>query len=134
MKPYEFLSHPGDLKIRAHGRSLAEAFVNVARAMMEFMFGDVPDRPCDEWIPVVLDAPDRESLLVDWLSHILYLSTSGYRACTDYRIGRLDDRHLEAEIGSCEARAEDDIKAVTYHELDIRQLGDGWQVTVVCDI
>jgi len=36
---FEFLDHPGDLKLRAWGRNLEELFANAATGMMTFLFG-----------------------------------------------------------------------------------------------
>jgi SHS2 domain-containing protein len=135
MIPFETLEHPGDLKIRAFGETLAEAFANVGRAMMAFLFGDgiletTPERT--ELIAVAAD--DRESLLVDWLSELLWQSSTHHAAYVPLRVTEITGTRLAAEVGLTPARAIEDIKGVTYHELSIGRAHERWEVTVVCDL
>ena len=133
MKKYEFLEHPSELKIRSFGKDLSEVFVNSALAMMEFLFGKVAkDNIQHERLQI--EADNLESLLVDWLADILYLSSSKKRIYLDYKVLEFSDNKIVANIGSQKALAKDDIKAVTYHELSISKQNGLWQATVVYDI
>ncbi len=133
MKKYEFLEHPSELKIRSFGKDLPEVFVNSALAMMEFLFGKVSKNKIQhEWIEV--EADNLESLLIDWLADILYLSNSKKRIYLDYKVLEFSNHKIVADIGSQKALAKDEIKAVTYHELSISKQNGLWQATVVYDI
>ncbi len=133
MKKYEFLEHPSELKIRSFGKDLSEVFVNSALAMMEFLFGKVAkDNIQHERLQI--EADNLESLLVDWLADILYLSSSKKCIYLDYKVLEFSDNKIVANIGSQKALAKDDIKAVTYHELSISKQNGLWQATVVYDI
>ncbi|MBI4184794.1 MAG: archease [Proteobacteria bacterium] len=133
--PYEVLEHPGDLKIRAFGASLAEAFANAGRAMMAFLFGEtVVGAAPEARRRIEVTARDRDALLVAWLSELLWHSATEYRAYVPIRVAELSETRLGAEVGLVTAEAVDDIKAVTYHELSIRETDGAFEVTVVCDI
>lgn len=133
MKKYEFLEHPGDIKIRSFGQSLPELFINTALGMMDFLYGQQKvDLTHSERITIY--ANDLESLLVDWLSELLWLSDTYKRSYIGYEIINFDNRNITANVNSGEALAKEDIKAVTYHELNISQTNDGWIATVVYDI
>lgn len=135
MQPsYRFVSHPADLKLRARGNDLGALFANAAKGMMAFMYGECT--PCQHvsYRDIRIHASDVLSLLHDWLAELLYLSNIDYCACTDYQIIECDEKHLIARVGFCPAEAQDDIKAVTYSEMDVRRTGGGWQATVVFDI
>jgi archease protein family (MTH1598/TM1083) len=67
-----------------------------------------------------IEAPDREALLVDWLSELLYRTCSEYHAYVEFCVREMSDRRLVATAGVVSAEAIDDIKAVTHHELSIR--------------
>jgi SHS2 domain-containing protein len=41
---------------------------------------------------------------------------------------------ISAIVGSCSAEAIDDIKAVTYSEMEIKKSKQGWEATIVFDI
>lgn len=131
---FEFLDHPGDVKLRAWGSDLETVFANAASGMMAFLFGSaVADLRPDRTEAIEIAAPDREALLVDWLSELLYRATSGYRAYTGFRIHELTETRLKATVAAAVAEAVEDIKAVTHHELSIRACDGGWEAIVVFD-
>src|SRR5260370_6148164 len=111
---FEFLDHPGDLKLRAWGRNLEELFANAATGMMTFLFGsDVADAPPYRTETIEMEAPDREALLVDWLSELLYRATSEYHAYMGFRIRELTATKLKATVTAVAAEAGEGIKAVS---------------------
>jgi SHS2 domain-containing protein len=133
MKTYEFLEHPGDIKIRSYGQSLPELFINTALGMMNFLYGQQKTNLTHSE-RITIKAGDLESLLVDWLSEILWLSDTNHRLYTHYKIIEFDENKIVADVDSGQAKAKEDIKAVTYHELNINKTTDGWTATVVYDI
>ena len=152
MKPYEFLSHPADIKLKASGQDLAELFSNCARGMMSFIYGEkVACKKYTKKEEISLEAKDLSALLVDWLSELLYLSNSTYNTFLDFEFKEIsakgapsglagrggsggEESKLVAIAKGCKAEAEDDIKAVTYSELEIKQKKDGWEAIIVFDI
>jgi SHS2 domain-containing protein len=131
---YEFIDHPGDLKLRAWGRNLEELFANAATGMMIFLFGSgLADAPPYRTETIEIEARDREALLVDWLSELLYRATSEYHAYLGFRMRELTETKLKATVTAVAAEAIEDIKAVTHHELSVRDREGGWEATIVFD-
>ena len=133
MEKFEFLEHPADLKIRSFGKDLPELFINAALGMMQFLYGQQQKNHLYKERIEVLSS-NLESLLVDWLAEILYMSDTNKRAYISYKIIEFDQTKIIAEIGSKKAKALDDIKGVTYHELAIKKHNNLWQADVVYDI
>jgi SHS2 domain-containing protein len=132
---FDLLEHSGDVKLRARGQTLEQVFVTAAQGMMAFLFGDEIAKARPEQTDVIrVEAADREALLVDWLSELLYRATSQYRAYVDFRICEMGERSLAATAGVVSAEAIDDVKAVTHHDLSIRKQDDAWEAIVVFDI
>jgi SHS2 domain-containing protein len=132
---FDLLEHPSDVKLCVRGASLEELFANAARGMMSCLFGaDIAKARPERMETIEIEAPDREALLVDWLSELLYRATSEYCAYVHFNVRELSDRKLSAETGVVSAGAIDDIKAVTHHEFAIRERNGGWEATVVFDI
>lgn len=133
---YEILEHTADLKIKSYGEDLPELFANSALAMTEYIFGeDVSDEEAVETETVEVEADDIESLLVNWLSEILFLSATKYRAYIVYGIKDFTNKKIVAKVGSREATAKEDIKAVTFNDLKIEQERyENWSAVVVYDI
>jgi len=136
--PYYQLSHTADAAWRIRGESLAELFANAAAALTATLTDRryVRSREIRE---VVIEAPDREALLVDWLNHLLYLfDTEGFLA-RDVIILSLSDHRLETRVlgeiyDPHRHPQKTAVKAATYHHLEIIPKNRGWQATVILDL
>jgi SHS2 domain-containing protein len=138
MIKYKYLAHPADLKIQIFGNNLKELFANAALGMMEYIYpasavGINTNSRCRKET-IKIKANDLKSLMVDWLSELLYLSDTNNCAYTQFRFKKLTKNQLEAKVIGCLAKAQEDIKAVTYHGLKIKLTKNGWQATVLFDI
>jgi SHS2 domain-containing protein len=131
---FEFIEYPDDLKLRAWGDDLDKLFASAAEGMMTYLFGSrVANLRPDRTEMIEIESSDREALLVDWLSELLYRAVSGYRAYIGFRMCRLTETQLIALVASAAAEAIADIKAVTHHDLSIRACAGGWEATIVFD-
>lgn len=135
MKGFEFLERTGDLKFRAYGKSIGECFSNAANAMFTAMFGDYNVESGGRR-EVLLDAKDNETLLHDWLSELLYLLYAENLVSGNFSV-RVEGNRLTASF-DCEKltgkfRFNSEVKAVTYHELFIKEGNGDWTAQVVCD-
>jgi SHS2 domain-containing protein len=91
---------------------------------------------------IEIKSPDIESLLVDFLSEILYLTQVNKEIYIDIKFKKLigpsmnsGQAELEGElVGQKVKRFGEDIKAVTYHDLEIQKKGGDWQAIVLFDI
>ena len=72
MKKYEILEHKADLKIKAFGKTKEELFENGMIGMFESAKYESRGKEIKRKIKV--SSPDLHSLLVDFLSEILYLT------------------------------------------------------------
>lgn len=134
MKKFEILEHIADLRIKAFGKNKKELFLNMLKAMAESQKAEARKEEIKREINIKsLDLP---ALLVDFLSEVLYLSHTNHEVYNNVKFIKFSDTELEAEIsGHKVARFGEDIKAVTHHNLEIRQKKDGiWEVTVLFDI
>jgi SHS2 domain-containing protein len=135
---YEILEHPADVGISARGESLQEAFEEAARGLMAIILDPATIRP-QTAVPVSVTASDHGQLLVRWLSEVLYLYDGKRFPCAEFAIHELGPTWLVATV-----RGEDldvsrhhtrlDVKAVTYHQLDIQEFAGQSRVRVFLDI
>lgn len=139
MQPgYTILDHPSDLGIEARGKDLPEVFRHAASALMSIIVDPSTVTPRESRV-VALSAADIEHLLVRWLGELLYLYDGQHFVCKDFIIRRLTGTELNATVlGEASAsghhRMRSDVKAVTYHQLAIRENGDGAMARVFLDI
>ncbi len=137
MKAFEFFEHTADIGVHAYGRTLEELFVNAARALYEVQGRfDLVDRRI---LKVELTAASLDELLVRWLSEMVYhLSTEGV-CFTHFQIRFADGQKLTAQmeggaVDFSRSEVHEEIKAVTYHQLSVKQTADGWTATVIFDV
>ena len=135
---YTILEHPADLGIEAHGKTLAEAFEQAAIGMMSVIL-DLSSVECHELQKIELHADDLEQLLVRWLGDILYRYDGQKFVSKECTIQRLTTSELIAIVrgehfSSEKHRTKLDVKAITYHQLLIREDERGGYVKFFLDI
>lgn len=136
--PYEILDHTADMLLRIRGRDLRALFANALGALYAILGRLVAGPPAQPRL-IRLTAANREELLHDWLAEALYYFEVRHEVLRDVRFIELTDTAVVAEafgaaIDMDRCVFDREIKAVTYHELAIRQEGDGLVATVVIDI
>ena len=133
MDRYQELDHTADWAFRAFGKDLQELFANAAYAL--FALEGALDAQSTLTRDIRVEGIDREALLVNWLSELLYLQETHQETYQSFDITKLTDTELEATIQGAQAQpATKFIKAVTYHDLKIEQTERGWQATIVVDV
>ena len=79
-------------------------------------------------------APDRATLLAEWLSELVYLAeTEGFVPTRAERL-ELTGNALEATVVGRRASLPHLVKAVTYHRLDIWEEDETWRARVIFDV
>lgn len=127
------LDHTADWSIRVWAPDLLQLFVQSARAMYILTAAQMLEEPHHE-TPVRLEAPDPESLLVAFLNELLYLLESQQLGFERFDM-QIDGAHLEGRMyGRRVASQAKEIKAVTFHGLDISRSSRGLEATIVFDV
>ena len=132
----EELGHTSEVGLRVRADAPEQLFACAARAMFGLL-RVAPDtaRPAHQHL-VTIDSMDGESLMVDWLSELLYLHETTGAIFHQANVLRWTATHLEAQITGhppLEPPAIQ-VKAVTYHQLLIQANADGWTAQVYFDI
>jgi len=85
---------------------------------------------------ILLEAPDATALLVDFLNEGLSWMHTEHEGYSGVVFRKLDEQMLEADLIGYRAESfGEDIKAVTYHEVEVVHRADGvWEATIVFDI
>ncbi len=133
MSQYEEIDHTADWAFRAFGKDLHELFANAAYAL--FALEGALDAQSTLTREIQVEGIDREALLVNWLSELLFLQETKHETFQKFEITSLTDTALTATVyGALTQPITKFIKAVTYHDLKIEQTEKGWQATVVVDV
>ena len=132
------LSHTADIRLQLRANSRAELFRAGFEAMNQIIKPDACRKPCPNIIhqTVELKSIDDTVLLIDFLSDVLTLCHEHKAVFCELNFQELGATHLRAHISGRPANGfEEDIKAVTYHEADVRQNAPGeWETLLIFDI
>ena len=135
---YTLLDHTADLGIRVRGTDLKDLFVSAGRALMHLMVrAEISSKTTSMKISV--SGADLADLMVRWLGEILYLFAGEHLVVTSIRIGSLSSAHLAAtlETAPLEPGVHEilrEIKAVTYHQIQVTETANGWEAIVIFDV
>lgn len=135
---YSMINHTADLGIRVYGKDLSDLFENAARAMVEILLEPRRIEKTDEF-SILVEARDLNDLMVRWLSEILYLFMGEHRVLTRAAINSIDRSKLDATLHVAthnpdEQAVRNEIKAVTYHQIDVSPRGTKWQAKIFFDL
>ena len=131
---FELIQHTADVRVRVTAPSMEELFGDAVRGMYAVMRGAAGGTRIEREI-VVEDSADRTALLIDFLNEVLARAHIGRELFDSVTFLRLDETSLAAKLtGSGPAEFEEDVKAVTYHEADVRLAGGEWTTMLVFDL
>ncbi|MCZ7547456.1 MAG: archease [Anaerolineae bacterium] len=131
--PFEEIEHTADFALRVRGATLDKLFANAARGMV-MAAGAVADTTHRATRRIDLEALDVETLLVDWLSELVYFMEQERLLFTDYDV-QATPTALRAEVrGGPLVEVRRHIKAVTFHNLAVVQHEGGLEATIVFDV
>ena len=138
MERFRILEHPADIGFEAFGSTREEVFANAARALFHLILDLDSVEPRRE-VEVQVVGSDPASLLVNWLSELLYLNDAEGWLFSEFEVERLNARSLTAQVRGekfdrTRHRAKLQVKAITYHQFELARTAEGWQARVYVDI
>jgi SHS2 domain-containing protein len=136
--PFEELPHTADWSLRIWAPDLTQLFAESARGMNALAGIRLAEKPRVRRLFSV-SSPDVESLLVSFLSELVYFSEQDRLAFDQIHLSLdLEDSppcHLSATLRGAPILSLDKaIKAVTYHNLKIQQTTRGYEIEIVFDV
>lgn len=140
--PYRYLEElsSADAAFEASGSTLEEVFRDSAMATFEVMADTKTVKPLLRR-EIALENEDMDGLLIDWLSELVFLKDSESLLFCGFDVNiRKNDVYVLKGVAKGEKIDRDrhnlrsDVKAVTYHLLELKKTGDKWIARVVLDI
>ncbi len=138
IRKYEFIEHTGDLGFKAYGSTCEELFVNAASAFFEVLVSleSIQERESRD---IEVEAPGLDDLMVSWLGELLYLFDTEQLLLRRFEIKSMQRNQLRARVRGevldfKRHEIKTGIKAVTYHQLYVRQAKGTWESQVILDL
>ncbi len=135
---YRFFDHTADFGLEIFGDDAHSLFEEAAKALFDLITSPVSPKQ-DDRRKIDIRGEDWADLMVNWLRELLYLWNGEFLLVHGIELNSLGETRLLADV-TCEAYDPDrheirnEIKAVTYHQIDVGPFEDGWRARVVFDI
>jgi SHS2 domain-containing protein len=135
---YELIEHTADFGIRVFGDTAKALFENAANALFEVL----TDRSRLQAGPrehLVVTGADWEDLLINWFRELLYLWNGRELLLVEASIQTIGEYRIEARLDLARYEPDQhvihaDIKAVTYHQAEVKSDSAGWMGQAIFDV
>lgn len=135
---FSLLDHTADLGITVRGADLKNLFEAAAISMMQVM---VRRRRDDSPSPTKLSVAgeDLADLMVRWLGEVLYLFQGKKQVLTNIVIDSIFPTRLDATLETVAFDPNQheilcEIKAVTYHQIEVVEKDELWEARIIFDL
>jgi SHS2 domain-containing protein len=138
MKRFEILDHTADIGLVIYGENLKALFGNAGEAFFR-LITDLRKvrRRIERRINIGGESLDR--LMVDWLTELLYLHDVENLLFKGFKVESVGKDGLKAIVKGEPFREgvhviKTEVKAVTYHRIEVRQEKGAWRAQVILDL
>ena len=141
-KYYREIEHTADIGLQIHGESLIHLFANAAFGFYDLILGEHKNSEQDRK-KIQLNAANVNDLMVNWLSELNYLLSVDHFVAASFIdlqiISEESEVRLNAElVGESNSDFKQnlgfEIKAITYHQLNIHETVEGYKTDIFFDI
>lgn len=138
MKRFELLDHTADIGIIVYGEDLKSLFQNAAEAFFH-LITDLKKVKLRTERKIEIGEESLERLMVDWLSELLYLYDVENLLFKRFNVESVGKEGLKAKVkGEFFQEGvhmiKTGVKAVTYHQIEVRQEREGWRARIIVDL
>ena len=134
---YESIDHTADTGIHVFGHNPGDLFQNAAMALMDQLV-DPGDLSPGKEKRLTVEGADWPDLMVNWLREILYLWVGGDLLVQSVQMEFITPKRLAAHLrvapfSQKRHQIKSEIKAVTYHQIQVVDMGKRWEARVIFD-
>jgi len=139
---FKIISHTADVGIDVSGSSLEALFVEAAHGWKQCVIEDSLTKAVEER-KVKLSAASLEDLMVQWLNELNFFLTVRHWILHDVIEAKISLENSGCELNflingeTADYKVHEicmEIKSVTYHQLQIQKMGNGYKARVIFDI
>ena len=135
---FEFFEHTADLGIRVRAESRLALFTEAARALTALLLENPGDALPAETRALHVGADDELDLFHDWLDELLFHFNARHFIFVQFEL-TLEDNIISGmgwgePLDPARHRANLDVKAITYHRLQIEERHGEWLAQFIVDI
>lgn len=130
---YEEIDHTADIALRVWGEDFHTLLSHSAKGMYELMGITIkPESQIENTFQI--ESGVKETVLVDFLSEVLFLAEDRGQVYQSFSFSQ-EDATLDVHASGHKVESiRRNIKAVTFHDLDIMETDQGLETTITFDV
>jgi SHS2 domain-containing protein len=138
MKRFEVLDHTADIGLIVYGEDLKTLFENAGEAFFHLITDLKKVRQRLER-RIEIKGESLERLMVDWLSELLYLHDVENLLFKGFKVESVGEGGLKARVKGEPFQEgvhviKTGVKAVTYHQIEVRKENGRWRAQIIFDL
>jgi SHS2 domain-containing protein len=138
MKRFEVLDHTADIGLIIYGEDLKTLFENAGEAFFHLITDLKKVRQRLER-RIEIKGESLERLMVDWLSELLYLHDVENLLFKGFKVESVGEGGLKARVKGEPFQEgvhviKTGVKAVTYHQIEVRKENGRWRAQIIFDL
>ncbi len=136
MKQFKLIEHTADIRLYVEATTYEELFSEALRGMSSIVCSHQGSAKVDQTCQLRISSSDTTTLLIDFLSEALtYIHTDKILFCS-VRFVNFTETSLQAYLEGFKIdHFDEDIKAVTYHEAEVKKNNRGnYETIIVFDV
>jgi len=135
---YRRMDPTADCGIQVFGEDLKALFENAGLALFD-LIADIKLVDAGFEYAIAVSGSDWADLMVNWLRELLYLWAGKELLVKEITVTEIFEHQLHARIrvdtfNAAKHRLNQEIKAVTYHRIQVTRSPTGWEAIVVFDV
>lgn len=135
---FEILDHTADIGLIVYGQDLKTLFENAGEAFFH-LITDLNRVRQKEERRIELRGEALERLMVDWLNELLYLHDVENLLFKEFEVESVEENGLKAVVRGERFQEgvhviHTGVKAVTYHQIQVKREGRIWRARVIVDL
>jgi len=135
---YRRIDPTADCGIEVWGADIKSLFENAGLALFDLIADSDRMKPAMEY-SIQVDGSDWADLMLNWLRELLYFWTGTELLVKEIDVMEIHEFQLSATIrlepyDADRHRLNHEIKAVTYHRIQVRPSPEGWEAIVIFDV
>ncbi|HYA92440.1 MAG TPA: archease [Thermodesulfobacteriota bacterium] len=137
-KRFEIFDHTADIGVIVYGENLKALFENAGEAFFR-LITDVRKVRYRVEKRIEIGGETLDRLMVDWLSELLYLHDVENLLFRGFKVESVGEGGLKAVVKGEPFQQgvhviKTEVKAVTYHRMEVRQENGRWRVQIIFDL
>jgi SHS2 domain-containing protein len=138
MKRFKVLDHTADIGLIVYGEDLKALFENAGEAFFHLVTDLRKVRSRTER-RIEIQGEILERLMVDWLTELLYLHDVENLLFKKFKVESIGKAGLKAMVKGEPFQEgvhviKTEVKAVTYHRIEVRKENGGWRAQIIFDL